>query len=405
MNIHELNEIFDVRRKEMRDVGLSYNSSKCICSCWNKYIDYLKVNDLCHNSLSKEMFLNFYEDKVKKKDFYYYQHAMDIIDGVDKLNNNINRQRIYRYEKNYMLSDDDKLIMKSYIDSRAEYNSKKTIDDKRVIMRDLLIFCSKNKINIYSNITIDDVISVKTYCLSFEEYSKKRRYIWTLRDFLLFLYEEHYVATNYSIVIDKLQKATKKLPSTWDSDEIEKIVKSLPEDNPTKIRNKAMALLTIRLGIRFIDVKNLKFENLDWNNNEIKFTQRKTNAYLKLPLPEEVGAAIIKYVKEARPKTLEKYIFVTHNESVKQLSDSFSINDYLLETYKNAKVDYASKQNIGIHTFRHSLATNMLKERIPLNIISSTLGHLNMNSTKVYISLDDKSLKECCLDLEEVCHE
>lgn len=400
MNIQELNEILDVRRKEMRENGLSYNFNNCICSCWNKYINYLKDNNLYHDEISKKRFLNYYETKVRRRDFYYYQHAMTIIDGIDKLDNYANRQRIIRYEKDYLLTDNNKLVMKNYIKSRSEYNSKKTIEDKKVILRDIMIFCFKNEINDYSKLSVDKIIKIKNYCLSFKLYSKKKLYIWVLRDFLSFLYEEQYVNTNYSIIIDKIQKATKKLPVTWNKEEVEKIVTALPDETPTEIRNKAMALLTIRLGIRFIDVKNLKFENINWKNNTIEFVQRKTNSYLKLPLPEEVGIAIIRYIKNYRPKTTEKYVFITHDENVKKLSDRFNIRQYLIKTYNNAKVDYLSKDNVGIHTFRHSLATNMLKERIPLNIISSTLGHLNQNSTKVYISLDDALLKECCLDLE-----
>ena len=400
MNIQELNEIFDIRRKEMRENGLSYNFSECINACWKKYIKYLKEHDLIHNEISKSNFLEDAKAKSRNKDFYYYQHAMTIIDGVDKLDNYANRQRVIRYEKDYLLNDYNKKIMKYYIESRSDYNSKNTIQDKKVILRDIMIFCSINKIDNYSKLSVNEIIIIKNYCLSFELYSKKRFYIWVLRDFLSFLYEEHYIKTNYSIIIDKLQKAKKKLPVTWSKEEVEKIVAALSEETPTEIRNKAMALLTIRLGIRFIDVKNLKFENIDWKNNTIEFIQRKTKAYLKLPLPEEVGMAIIKYVRNYRPKSKEKYIFITHDERVNKLSDSFDIRQYLIKTYTNAKVDYLSKDNVGIHTFRHALATNMLKERTPLNIISSTLGHLNQNSTKVYISLDDALLKECCLDLE-----
>ena len=89
--------------------------------------------------------------------------------------------------------------------------------------------------------------------------------------FLYFLYEEHYLSINYSYLIDKLQSSTKKLPVTWNQEEIEKIVNALDDETDIEIRNKAMCLLTIRLGIRFIDVKNLKFENIDWKKNEIKF--------------------------------------------------------------------------------------------------------------------------------------
>ena len=243
---------------------------------------------------------------------------------------------------------------------------------------------------------------IKEYCLSFDLYSQKKKYLWILRDFCIFLYEEHYLSINYSYLIDKLQSSTKKLPVTWNQEEIEKIVNALDDETDIEIRNKAMCLLTIRLGIRFIDVKNLKFENIDWKKNEIKFYQEKTNVYLKLPLSEEVGSAIIKYIKGSRPKSIEKYIFITHDEKVSKLSDNFNLREYLFDSYIKAGVDYLSKSKKGIHNFRHALATNMLKNGVPTDIISSILGHVDKNSIKTYVSLDDDLLRECCIDVEDL---
>ena len=149
--------------------------------------------------------------------------------------------------------------------------------------------------------------------------------------------------------------------TVWTKEEVNKIACNLSEDNSVEIRNKAIVLLAIRLGIRFIDIKNLKFSNIDWTKNKICFIQRKTNKYIELPLPEEVGLALINYIKNARPKSKIKYIFITHNHYRKQLSDSFNCNKYLNKIYEKAEVDYLSKNRKGIHLFRHTLASNMLE--------------------------------------------
>ena len=112
-----------------------------------------------------------------------------------------------------------------------------------------------------------------------------------------------------------------------------------------------------------------------------------------------MGDAIIEYIKNARPKSDSRYIFITHDEYLTKLSNGFNIRKYLIKTYKISKVDYLSKEKKGIHTFRHALASNMLKKGIPLNIISSTLGHANSNSTKTYLRVDIDKLKECCLEV------
>ena len=155
----------------------------------------------------------------------------------------------------------------------------------------------------------------------------------------------------------------------------------------------------MRLGIRFCDIKNLKFENINWKENIISFIQTKTSKEVKLPLTEEIGKALIHYIKENRPHSDSRYIFITHDEYLTKLSDGFNIRDYLIRTYKLANVDYLSKEKKGLHTFRHALASNMLKKGIPINIISSTLGHSNTKSTKTYLKVDIERLKECCLEV------
>lgn len=402
MKLNELKNILDIRRKELKNRDFSYNFYTNVCCCWNKLVNYLEDNNLDYNENSKESFLKYVKENIRQKNYNYYVHGITIIDSIDKLNIKNKTIRIIRYEKDINIYLKHQQILDEYENSRKEYNREKTVIIKKNIIINLIQYGEKNNINDCTKLEINDVLKLRNYCLSFKLYSNKKRYLWSLRDFLSFLYEEHYLCNNYSLLIDKMQSPNKKLPETWNKEEIEKIVNSLSESNAIDIRNKAMALLTIRLGIRFIDVKNLKFENIDWEKNVIKFVQRKTNSYIKLPLPEEVGKAIINYIKNSRPNTKEKFIFVSHDQYVRQLSDGFNISDYLIETYKKAGVDYLSKTNKGIHTFRHALATNMLKSGIPLDIISSTLGHSNNNSSKVYISIDDDLLKSCCLSLAEV---
>ena len=377
MKLNELKNILDIRRKELKNRDFSYNFYTNVCCCWNKLVNYLEDNNLDYNENSKESFLKYVKENIRQKNYNYYVHGITIIDSIDKLNIKNKTIRIIRYEKDINIYLKHQQIFDEYENSRKEYNREKTVIIKKNIIINLIQYGEKNNINDCTKLEINDVLKLRNYCLSFKLYSNKKRYLWSLRDFLSFLYEEHYLCNNYSLLIDKMQSPNKKLPETWNKEEIEKIVNSLSESNAIDIRNKAMALLTIRLGIRFIDVKNLKFENIDWEKNVIKFVQRKTNSYIKLPLPEEVGKAIINYIKNSRPNTKEKFIFVSHDQYVRQLSDGFNISDYLIETYKKAGVDYLSKTNKGIHTFRHALATNMLKSGIPLDIISSTLGHSN----------------------------
>ena len=103
MNIQKLNEIFDLRRKEMKDNKFSFNFYYNINTCFNKLISFLEINNLIYNENSKKLFLIKMEKEVRKKDYNYYIYATEIIDGIDKLSVTNRIERIIRNEKKLIL--------------------------------------------------------------------------------------------------------------------------------------------------------------------------------------------------------------------------------------------------------------------------------------------------------------
>ena len=164
-------------------------------------------------------------------------------------------------------------------------------------------------------------------------------------------------------------------------------------------RNHAMLILAIRYGMRISDIKNLKFENINWEENYIGFNQVKTGNYMKLPLTNEVGNFIIDYIKNSRPSSLENYIFLRYTFPHIKISRQNNIREYIIKICQKLNIDLSNKEKIGIHCFRSTLASNMLKNEIPVNIISQILGHENTDTTSVYIRIDENRLKDCFLEL------
>ena len=94
-----------------------------------------------------------------------------------------------------------------------------------------------------------------------------------------------------------------KLPDKFTAEEIAKIIDAIDTNNPLGKRDYAIVLTAVRLGLRNCDVTTLKFSSIDWNKKEIHLIQQKTGVPLTLPLPEDVGWAIINYIKNGRPKS------------------------------------------------------------------------------------------------------
>ena len=292
------------------------------------------------------------------------------------------------------------LILKKFLDNLKikELSDKYIYRNKREIIIFFKYLWSKDIYDI-SKITNDIIFN---YICTLDKYSQGNKYniVSKLRGLLKFMYFNQYIKTDLSLCIPKIPiNHNNQIPHTiWSSEDIEKLLKSI--DTSTNVGKRDYAILTILiyLGLRFTDVKNLKFENIDWKKNVINLNQNKTKKYITLPLLNNVGTAIIDYIKNGRPNVNSKYIFLNNKNEKFTPNSDFS---YVLKKYlKLANIDISSEKYIGTYSLRHSLATTLLQNRTQLSTISSILGHTDINNTAMYLKVDIPSLRECCLDLE-----
>ena len=139
-----------------------------------------------------------------------------------------------------------------------------------------------------------------------------------LRVFFRYLYLNEFTKDDLSLFIPKSNVLLKRkhIPSTWTREDIDKILACIDLASPVGKRDYAIILLVARLGIRVSDVIRLEFDNIKWEKNCIQISQYKTNEPLVLPLFEDVGQAIIDYVKNGRPASDLKLVFITHKSTV-----------------------------------------------------------------------------------------
>lgn len=188
-----------------------------------------------------------------------------------------------------------------------------------------------------------------------------------------------------------------RLPAVFTEDEVEKILSSFDRENPMGKRNYAIFLLAARMGLRSCDIKALEFGFINWTEKTISFTQQKTKKHLTLPLPDDVGWAIIDYLKNGRPISDSKYVFIQHTPPYGQYAD---LRNVLVKQMRKAGIETPANKRIGMHCFRHSLATTMLENGVPLPVISQTLGHADISSTEVYLRINIRQLSRCALEVE-----
>lgn len=133
---------------------------------------------------------------------------------------------------------------------------------------------------------------------------------------------------------------------------------------------------------------------------KLTFIQSKTKIPLSLPLTPEVGWAVIDYLKYGRPKINNPCVFVKHMAPY----DSFSATDSLyniIKRYMTLAHFPPCKKKRGMHSLRHTMASMLLEKNTPLSTISDILGHIDTNSTAIYLKVDINKLRECSLDFWE----
>lgn len=242
--------------------------------------------------------------------------------------------------------------------------------------------------------------SIEIYFKSLTNYSRfyKKTRARVFRKFLKWLFIQSYISTDLSLYVPSIGVSSyNRLPSIINDEDIQKIFNAVDRNTTSGKFNYILLLLIIRYGIRIADIKNLKFENINWKKKEINIIQTKTKVGLTLPLLDDVSDGLVDYIKNARTVSNERYIFVDVNGQ--KYSMTYNFYNRFQVILRQANIDLPKDAKKGIYSLRHSFASRLLKENIPLPIITSITGHLNTMCTLNYIKIDLNQLSKCCLEV------
>lgn len=136
--------------------------------------------------------------------------------------------------------------------------------------------------------------------------------------------------------------------------------------------------------------------DIDWPNGEFRINQSKTGKSLALPLTTDVGMAIEDYIKHGRPQSGLGYVFLRAKAPYREITPAALYGQY--NVYRTA----AGLTKSPFHALRRTIGTNMVMSDIPVTTVAQVLGHADIDSTRKYISLDTKHLKDCALDFNGI---
>jgi site-specific recombinase XerD len=216
----------------------------------------------------------------------------------------------------------------------------------------------------------------------------------SLRSYFRFLqFHGLHVAPLFSGIPRIAQKRRFSAREMLTEEQTKALLSSFELSKAKDMRDYAMALCMLDLGMRSCDVARLVLEDIDWNESVIRIPDVKTRRPYHLPLPIRLGRAISGYLRKGRPQTQFREIFLRHMTPVKNLEPR-SVQSAMHNAYVRAGLP---ERWHGCHLLRRTAATRMHRQGIPLKEIADILGHQSIDTTIRYTRLDPEELAKVAL--------
>jgi integrase/recombinase XerD len=175
---------------------------------------------------------------------------------------------------------------------------------------------------------------------------------------------------------------------TWN--EVQQVLALTKGDQPVDIRDHAVLLLLSVYGLRAGEVVRLRLNDIDWEHERLTVTRPKTGRSQIYPLSRVVGTALIRYLREARPQTSRREVFVTRHPPFRPIHRC----TLHLIVARRLRAVSPSLSRYGPHALRHACATHLLEQGLSLKEIGDHLGHRHPDTTRIYAKVDLVRLRQ-----------
>lgn len=294
------------------------------------------------------------------------------------------------------------LEYKKYCKDKRHY-SEYTVEECVRHVGLFLDFLGKRNVNKFNQIK---PIDVSDFVYTLSRFSQKTisGIVSYVRVFMRYLFLKNILKVDLSKALPSVRVCHDAwIPSVWDKGDLVKLLDAIDRSSPRGKRDYAIILLACRLGLRLGDISMLTLDDIDWESESISIVQSKTKTPLSLPLIDEVGNALIDYIKSARPnKTKYRQVFLRLTYPFTPIYKNHHLHSIVSHWKEIAGIKFENKQRQGIHSLRHSLASYLLEENVPFSLISNILGHTSSNSTMIYAKSSIETLRQVALSMKGI---
>jgi integrase/recombinase XerD len=191
------------------------------------------------------------------------------------------------------------------------------------------------------------------------------------------------------------------LPDVLSEAEVDRILAAVDQSTALGRRDYAILLLAARYGLRPCDIRQLTLDDVDWRGGRIDLRQLKTGRPLALPLLHDVAHALSAYIRDGRPASSDRTVFLRHCAPFEPFAPDNNLTENIRGALQRAGLA-ARPGRRGIYLFRHTLATRLLATGRPLKTIADVLGHASTETTYGYARVDLAGLRTVAISEEEV---
>lgn len=188
------------------------------------------------------------------------------------------------------------------------------------------------------------------------------------------------------------------LPKNLSAQETDAFLSSFDLSNSEGIRDYAIAVLMLELGLRCSEVASLTLDDFNWHQSSVLIRKTKSSTERLLPIPDKVGHAIYAYLTCLRQPADIRNLFLSIKRRNGTAMTNTQIRKMILRAYKRAGIESAK----GTHVLRHTMARTMYENGVCLKQIADILGHTSINTSQIYTKVNMVELRTVACEWAEV---
>jgi integrase/recombinase XerD len=185
------------------------------------------------------------------------------------------------------------------------------------------------------------------------------------------------------------------LPPRLAWEDIQRAIDAIDVTTPSGVRDRALLLLLATTGLRNKEIRVLELQDIHWRTAEVFVRRTKGKRDRVVPLLDEAGAALADYVLYARPKIDSPRVFLSYAPPARPFKCPASISRIVRSRLEQSGIELSGAA--GAHLLRHSLATQLVRQRRPINEVADLLGHRSIDTTAIYVKVALPQLTDVAL--------